>query len=73
MSKFNYDKINFNYDVNLINPITNEIINKPAHKNWSFEYFNRDKDKKQTSHDKPQALNTDFTRVYNPITNRYFK
>jgi len=55
-----------------LNPITNEIIHKPTHKNWGFEYFNKDKDKKQSSNDKPQGLNTDFKRVYNPISNRYF-
>jgi hypothetical protein len=55
-----------------LNPITNEIIHKPTHQNWGFEYFNKDKDKKQSSNDKQQGLNTDFTRVFNPISNRYF-
>jgi hypothetical protein len=56
----------------MINPITNEIIDKPSNKNWGFEYFNKDKDKKLRSNDKPQVLNYDYTKVYNPITDRFF-
>ena len=56
----------------MINPITNQIVNKPSHNNWGFEYFNMDKDKKTTSNDKPQVLNTEFKRVYNPVTDRFF-
>jgi hypothetical protein len=70
--RYNYDKIDFKYDKNMLNPITNEIIDKPSHNNWGFEYFNRDKDKKQRSNDKPQVYNNDYNKVYNPITDRFF-
>ena len=56
----------------MVNPITNEIIDKPNHKNWGFEYYNNDKNKKAKSNDMPQVLNTDYKRVYNPISNRFF-
>lgn len=72
IARFNYDKVEFKYDRHMINPITNEIIYKPTNNNWGFEYFNRDKDKKLRSNDKPQVLINDFRRVYNPVTNRYY-
>jgi hypothetical protein len=72
IARFNYDRIIFKYDRQLINPITNEIKNKNSHNNWGFEYYDKDKDKKQRSNDRPQIINNDYTKVYNPITNRYF-
>jgi hypothetical protein len=72
-SRFNYDKINFKYNEYNIHPITSEPIHKLSRANWSFDYFNKDKPKnfilpKNTAH-----INTDYTKVYDPITNRYFK
>lgn len=71
-SKFNYDKINFSYNPYNIHPITSEVIFKPEHKNWGFEYFNKDKSKHTISNNKGVFINTNFTKVYDPITNRYF-
>lgn len=70
-SKFNYNKINFNYNPYNVHPITSELVYKPAHNNWGFDYYNKDKQKHYVSNDKPMALNTDFRKVYDPITNRF--
>jgi hypothetical protein len=56
-----------------VKPVTNEVVYKPKHDNWSFDYYNKDKPKYSISNDRPQVVNTNFNRVYDPITNRYFK
>ncbi len=70
-SKYNYDKIKYKYNPYNIHPITGEPISKTSHNNWSFDYFNKDKFKKYVSNDKPMAFNTNFTKIYDPITNRF--
>jgi hypothetical protein len=70
-SKFNYDKIKYKHEPYNIHPITAEPIYKASHNNWSFDYFNKDKIKNYVSNDKPMALNTNFRKIYDPITNRF--
>lgn len=70
-SKFNYDKVKFKYEEYRVNPISNELIYKPSHDNWSFDYYNKYKSKLFVSNDKAIGLNTNFKRVYDHITNRY--
>lgn len=70
-SKYNYDKIKYKYDPYNIHPITGEHISKASHNNWSFDYYNKDKVKSYVSNDKPMALNTNFRKIYDPITNRF--
>jgi hypothetical protein len=72
-SRMNYDKIKFNYESYNVHPLTSELIHKPTHNNWNFDYWNRDKPKHSVSNDRPQFVNNDLRRVYDPITNRYFK
>ena len=71
-SKFNYNKIQFHNQEYIVNPITSELISKPTHKNWAFDYYNKDKSKYFVSNDKSIGVNTDFKRVFDPIVNRYF-
>jgi hypothetical protein len=70
--KFNYDKIQFKNEDYKVNPITSELIYKPTHNNWAFDYYNKDKNKYFISNDKSMGVNTNFRRVYDNITNRYF-
>lgn len=72
-SRFNYNKIKFNYETYNVHPITSELTHKPTHKNWTFDYWNKDKPKNSISNDRPEFINNDLRRVYDPITNRFFK
>ena len=59
-SRFNYDKINFSYSSYKVDPLTSELIHKPTHENWSFDYWNKDKSKNSISNDRPQFINNEL-------------
>ena len=72
ISRFNYNKINFKYIPFNINPITSEPIIKDPRKMNPFDYFNKDKDKHYITNKNIPFINTEYLKVWDPITNRYF-
>ena len=70
--RFNYNKINFRYNPYNIDPITQQFIWKNPKRMNGFDYFNKDKDKRYVIKRNDSFINTDYTKVYDPITNRYF-
>ena len=70
--RFNYDKINFRYNPYNIHPITQKLIWKDPKRMNGFDYFNKDKDKRYRIYRNDSFINNDYTKVYDPITNRYF-
>ena len=70
--RFDYNKINFRYDPYNVHPITNKLIWKDHTKMYPFDYFNKDKDKHYVIPRSNSFINTDYTKVYDPITNRFF-
>ena len=70
--RFNYDKIKFKYDIYNKNPITGELIWKNPKKMNPFDYFNINKNKRYVIHRNNSYINTDYRKVYSPITHRYF-
>ena len=72
ISRFNYDKINFKYIPFNLNPITSELIKKDPKKMKPFDYYNKDKDKHYITNKNIPFINTEYLKVWDPITNRYF-
>ena len=72
ISRFNYDKINFKYNPYNVHPITNKLIWKDAKKMNPFDYYNKDKDKHYVTNKNIPFINTQYLKVWDPITNRYF-
>ena len=70
--RFNYDKIKFKYDIYNKNPITGELIWKNPKKMNPFDYFNINKNKRYVILRNNSYINTDYRKVYSPITHRYF-
>ena len=71
-TRFNYNKINFRYNPYNIDPITQKLVWKDPQKMNGFDYFNKDKDKRYIIQKNNSFINNDYTKVYDPITNRYF-
>ncbi|MCQ2819121.1 MAG: hypothetical protein MJ252_17805 [archaeon] len=71
--KYDYSKIHFKYDPYNLHPITQEPIFKDPQCCWGFDYWNKDKNKKYVSNRNTSFINTDYKKVYDPITNRFFK
>ena len=70
--RFDYDKIKFKYDEYNTNPITGELVWKNPNKMYPFDYFNVHKNKKYAIKRNNSYINKDYTKVYSPITHRYF-
>ena len=70
--RFDYNKINFRYDPYNVHPITNKLIWKDHTKMYPFDYFNKDKDKHYVTNKNTPFINTEYRKVWDPITNRYF-
>ena len=71
-SRFNYNKINFKYDPYNLHPITQEPILKDPKRMNPFDYYNKDKDKHYITNRNVPFINTEYRKVWDPITNRYF-
>ena len=71
-SRFNYEKIHFKYDPYNIHPITQELIWKDPKRMNPFDYYNKDKDKHYITNRNVSFINTEYRKVWDPITNRYF-
>lgn len=69
--RFDYNKITFKYDKYNIHPITGEMIFKDPNRMFSFEYWNKDKDKHFIANRNMSFYNEDYRKVYDPITNRF--
>ena len=72
ISRFNYSKINFKYNPYNLHPITQEMIFKDPKKMNPFDYYNKDKDKHYITNRNIPFINTEYKKVWDPITNRYF-
>ena len=72
ISRYDYKNINFKYNPYNIHPITQELIFKDPTKMNPFDYFNKDKDKHYITNKKVPYINTEYQKVWDPITNRYF-
>ena len=72
ISRFNYNKINFKYNPYNLHPITQELIFKDPTKMNPFDYYNKDKDKHYITNRNIPFINTEYKKVWDPITNRYF-
>ena len=70
--RFNYDKIRFKYDKYNVNPITGELVWKNPKNMYPFDYFNPHKNKRYVIKRNNSYINNDYTKVYSPITHRYF-
>ena len=72
ISRFNYSKINFKYNPYNLHPITQEMIFKDPKKMNPFDYYNKDKDKHYITNRNISFINTEYRKVWDPITNRFF-
>ena len=54
------------YNSNMINIIYIRSLN------WGFDCYNRDKDRKCIANRNMSYINTDYQKVWDPITNRFF-
>lgn len=70
--RYDYNKINFRYNQYNLDPITQQPIWKDPNKMYPFDYFNRDKDKHFVIKRPGPFINTEYKKVWDPITNRYF-
>lgn len=70
--RFNYDKIHFKYNPYHLDPITQKPIYKDPNFQWGFECYNEVKNKKYISNQNMSYINTDYKKVWDPITNRFF-
>ena len=70
--RFNYDKIRFKSDKYTVNPITGELVWKNPKNMYPFDYFNPHKNKRYVIKRNNSYINNDYTKVYSPITHRYF-
>ena len=70
--RFNYEKIHFKYDPYNVHPITSELIWKDPKRMNPFDYYNKDKDKHYITNRNVSFINTEYRKVWDPITNRFF-
>jgi len=70
--RFNYNKIHFKYDPYNLHPITQEPIWKDPNRMNPFDYYNKDKDKHYITNRNISFINTEYRKVWDPITNRFF-
>ena len=70
--RFDYDKIKFKYNIYNTNPITGELVWKNPKGMYPFDYFNIHKNKRYIIKRNNSNINNDYTKVYSPITHRYF-
>ena len=70
--RFDYTKINFKYDPYNLHPITQVPIWKDPKRMNPFDYYNKDKDKHYITNRNVSFINTEYRKVWDPITNRYF-
>ena len=70
--RYNYDKIHFKYDPYNLHPITQQPIWKDPKKMYPFDYYNQDKDKHYITNRNVSFINTEYRKVWDPITNRFF-
>ena len=70
--RYDYDKIKFHYDEYNIHPITGIPVWKNPKKMLPFDYFNLNKDKHYIAARNISYINSDYKKVWDPITNRYF-
>ena len=71
--RYDYNKINFRYNPFNLHPITQKLVWKDPNNMFPFEYFNKDKDKRFVIKRSGSCINTDYRKVWDPITNRFFK
>ena len=71
--RYDFNKVNFKFNPYNINPITQELIWKDPNRMNGFDYYHKDKDKRYViRRSYPIYNNKDYTKVFDPITNRYF-
>ena len=70
-SRYQYDKVNFRYDPYNLHPITQKPIWKDPNNMYPFDYYNKDKDKHYVTKRNVPFINTEYKKVWDPITNRY--
>ena len=70
--RFDYNKIKYKYNLYNLHPITQEQIIKDPNRMNPFDYFNRDKNKRYVTNHNLPYINTDYKKVWDPITNRFF-
>ena len=70
-SRYQYDKVKFKYDPYNLHPITQKPIWKDPNNMYPFDYYNKDKDKHYVTNRNVPFINTEYKKVWDPITNRY--
>ena len=70
--RYSYEKVRFKYDPYNLHPITQKPLWKDPKKMYPFDYYNQDKDKHYITNRNVSFINTDYRKVWDPITNRYF-
>ena len=70
--RFDYNKIHFKYNPYNLHPITQEPIWKDPNRMNPFDYYNKDKDKHYITNRNISFINTEYRKVWDPITNRFF-
>ena len=65
MIKYNSNMINIIYI-----PSLNSLFLRTL--SWGFDCYNRDKDRKYIANRNMSYINTDYQKVWDPITNRFF-
>ena len=71
-SRYQYDKVKFRYDPYNLHPITQKPIWKDPNNMNPFDYYNKDKDKHYVTNRNVPFINTEYKKIWDPITNRYF-
>ena len=67
MIKYNSNMINIIYI-----PSLNSLFLRTLITPWGFDCYNRDKDRKYIANRNMSYINTDYQKVWDPITNRFF-
>ena len=70
--RFDYEKIHFKYNPYNLHPITQEPIWKDPKRMNPFDYYNKDKDKHYITNRNVPFINTEYRKVWDPLTNRFF-
>ena len=71
-SRYDYEKINFKYNPYNLHPILQRPIWKDPNKMNPFDYYNKDKNKAYVTNRNISFINTEYKKVWDPITNRFF-
>ena len=72
-NRYDYNKVNFNYQETYDKVPLNDTIWKKEDRNWRFDYWNKYQPQNYISIEKATKLPHPRSRLYDPVTDRYLK